>query len=211
MCGLPKRVRQEAWRDIRLGLARAPEEVTPSYVARLDSYPAVVGQLFSAACKHGLSSRTAVTAIADGGNGIREELQAQFAGCRFVLDRPHAKHHLYETAEAMGLHAEARETWVQRQITRLDEGNVEPLLDELRRHKGRGKKRVNQLRAHFIRFTALPSALQRRGDPQGGWVTGPVQLCVRRSPAPCAARPRPRTAATVAVARGCAATWPSRQ
>ena len=150
--GLPKRVRQEAWRDVRLGLARTPEEVTPSYVARLDSYPAVVGQLFSAACKHGLSSRTAVTAIADGGNGILEELQAQFPDCRFVLDRPHAKHHLYETAEAMGLHAEARETWVQRQTTRLDEGNVRPLLDELRWHKGRGKKRVNQLRAHFTRF-----------------------------------------------------------
>jgi hypothetical protein len=108
-------------------------------------------------------------AWAVGGNGILEELQAQFSGCRFVLDRPHAKHHLYETAEAMGLHAEARETWVQRQTTRLDEGNIKPLLDELRRHKGRGNKRVNKLRAHFTRLTCPSGILVSPRVHYGRW------------------------------------------
>jgi hypothetical protein len=147
-----KRVRREAWRDVRVGLARVPDEVERTYVARMDSYPAVVGQLFSAACERGLSSRTSVTCVADGGNGLREEIGAQFAGARFVLDRPHAKQHLYETADAIGLRADAREAWVKRHIDCLDHGDVEPVLAELRAHKGRGKSRVERLLAHFTRF-----------------------------------------------------------
>jgi hypothetical protein len=41
-------------------------------------YPEVVRQLFSAACSRGLSERTKVTAVADGGDGLYEELSAQF-------------------------------------------------------------------------------------------------------------------------------------
>jgi hypothetical protein len=147
-----KRVREEAWRDVRVGLARVPEEVSRTYVARMDGYSVVVGQLFAAACDRGLSTRTAVTAIADGGNGLREEIAAQFSGSRFVLDRPHAKQHLYETADAIGLDGDAREDWVARQTKRLDTGEIDAVLAELRRHKGRGKSRVIRLLQHFTRF-----------------------------------------------------------
>jgi hypothetical protein len=147
-----KRVRKEAWRDVRVGLARVPDEVTRTHVASMSSYPVVVEQLFAAACERGLSTRTQTTCVADGGNGLREEVAAQFAGSRFVLDRPHAKQHLYETAETMGLRAEAREAWVARLTAHLDVGNVDLVLAELRAHKGRGKTRARKLLAHFTRF-----------------------------------------------------------
>jgi len=149
---ISKRVRKEAWRDVRVGFARVPEEVTRTYVARMDSYPVVGKQLFAAACLRGLSTRTAVTCVADGGNGLREEIATQFPNSRFVLDRPHAKQHLYETAEAMGLAGEAREAWVNRQLQRLDAGDAETVLTDLRAHKGRGKSRALRLLAHFTRF-----------------------------------------------------------
>jgi hypothetical protein len=166
---LNKRVREEAWREVRVGLARVPEEVTRTYVARMDSYPVVVGQLFSAACERGLSTGTAVTAVADGGNGLREEIGAQFPGARFVLDRPHAKQHLYETADAIGLEGEAREDWVQRQSGRLDTGQVDAVLAELRSHKGRGKSRVTRLLEHFTRFQDAfdYDAIREQGLPMG--------------------------------------------
>jgi hypothetical protein len=147
-----KRVRKQAWRDVRVGFARVPEEVERSYVARMDSYPVAVGQLFSAACERGLSTRTQTTCVADGGNGLSEEVAAQFPAMRFVLDRPHAKHHLYETAETIGLCGEAREAWVAHHIKRLDAGDVDAVLVELRTHKGRGKRRVRRLIGYITRF-----------------------------------------------------------
>ena len=143
--GLPKRVRDEAWVEVRVGLARPVDELEPTYVARNDKYEGVVQQLFGAACERGLSSRTKVFAPSDGGNGLREALDAQFVGLRFILDRPHLKSHLYETADAIGLRDMDRERWVAHKLVLLDTGQVEAALAELRAHKGRGKKRVRQL------------------------------------------------------------------
>ncbi len=56
-----------------------------------------------AAVNRGMSARTQVVAVADGGIGLREALQAQFSRLTFILDRPHLKQHLYEGAEAIGL------------------------------------------------------------------------------------------------------------
>lgn len=149
---LPKRRRNEAWRDVRVGLARPLGEVDSTYVARMDTYPHVVGQLFGAACDRGLSSRTKVVAVGDGGQGLREELDAQFTGLQFVLDRPHLKGHLYETAESMGLKDVARESWVSTRMERIDRGHVGDVLQELSAHKGRGKARVRRLHSYLKRF-----------------------------------------------------------
>jgi hypothetical protein len=150
--GLPKRVRDEAWVDVRVGLARPVDEVQPTYVARHDKYEGVVHQLFGAACERGLSSQTQVFATSDGGHGLREALDAQFVGLRFILDRPHLKSHLYETAEAIGHRDMERERWVAHKIVLLDTGQVEQALGELRAHKGRGKKRVRRLLKYLTRF-----------------------------------------------------------
>lgn len=43
--GEEKRRRLEAWREVRLGFVRKPDEVDKTYVLRMDSYEEVVGQL----------------------------------------------------------------------------------------------------------------------------------------------------------------------
>lgn len=149
---LPKRVRDEAWVDVRVGLARPVDELEPTYVARHDKYDGIVSELFGAACERGLSSRTEVFAPSDGGNGLREALDAHFVNLRFVLDRPHLRSHLSETADAMGLRDSARDQWVAHKIALLDSGQADAVLDELRAHKGRGKRRVGRLLKYLTRF-----------------------------------------------------------
>lgn len=149
---LPKRVRDTAWVDVRVALARPVDELEPTYVARYDKYEGVVEELFGAACERGLSSRTQVFAPSDGGHGLREALDAQFVGLRFILDRPHLCSHLYETADAIGLTDRTREQWVAHKVVLLDTGQVDDALAELRAHKGRGKKRVGRLLKYLTRF-----------------------------------------------------------
>jgi hypothetical protein len=147
-----KRRRETAWRDVRMGLSRRLDDVERTYVGRLDSHEAVVSDLFSAACKRGLSPQTLTVACTDGGNGIREEIEAQFPRVQYVLDRAHAKSHVYETADAMGLKDPVREQWVGLQMARLDEGKVEQTLNELDAHRGRGRMRAQRLHSYLTRF-----------------------------------------------------------
>jgi hypothetical protein len=179
---LPCRKRVTAWRDIRVGLVgpvTAPDERT--YVAAMDTYPRVVRQLFNAACNQGLSTRTQVTAVADGGNGLREELEAQFPGLHFVLDQPHLLEHLYEVADAQGLKKEVGESWVSQTLSRLDKGGAQDVLRDLRQHKGRGKKRTDRFVKHLTRFADAVhyEAVRAAGLPQG---SGEVESCHRWLP-----------------------------
>ena len=86
---LLKRKRQSDWKEVRVGLARpVSDKEKRTYVARMSKYPEVVGQLVSAAYDQGMSKQTQVYAVADGGNGLREALQAKFSNLTFILDRP---------------------------------------------------------------------------------------------------------------------------
>lgn len=178
---LPKRRRETKWRDVRMGLARKLDEVEPIYVGKLAKYDQVVSDLFSAACLCGLSSSTEVVACTDGGNGIREEITAQFPKLRYILDRPHAKSHLYETVDAMGLKEAKRERWVAHQMARLDGGDVQLTLDELAAHKGRGKARAKRLREYLTRFKDAVhyDAFRAEGLPIG---SGEVESAHRTIP-----------------------------
>jgi hypothetical protein len=178
---LPRRVRREQWRDVRVGFVRKLDEVERTYVGRMDDYEVVVGQLFDAAVDRGLSSRTETVAVADGGNGLREELQAQLPNLLFIYDRPHLKQHLYETAEAIGLKEVARHRWVDERIHLLDKGKSDTVLTELDKHKGRGKKRVTQLRKHLARFADAVhyDAYREAGLPTG---SGEVESAHRYIP-----------------------------
>lgn len=76
---LPRSGRPSDWREVRVGLARPlRDRGQRTYVARMSKYPEVIGQLVSAATVQGMSFRTKVYAVADGGNGLREALEAQF-------------------------------------------------------------------------------------------------------------------------------------
>ena len=61
----------------------------------MEQYPEVVQQLHSAAVDQGLSTYTLVYGLADGGNGLKEALEAKFAHFQFILDQPHLKHHSF--------------------------------------------------------------------------------------------------------------------
>ena len=65
---LPKRKCELEWREVRVGLARPlAQKEERTYVARMSKYPEVVGQLVSAGFDRGMSARTQVVAVADGG------------------------------------------------------------------------------------------------------------------------------------------------
>jgi len=178
---LKKRKRNEAWREVRVGLARPLGEVERAYVARMDPYPPVVAQLFGAACERGLSSQTEIIAVTDGGQGLREELDAQFADLRYVLDRPHLKSHLYETADAIGLKNQERETWVTQRMQQIDAGNVAKVIEELAAHKGRGRTRAGRLKRYLNRFRDAVhyDAFREQGLPIG---SGEVESAHRTVP-----------------------------
>lgn len=151
--GLPKRRRPETWREVRVGFVRHLEEVERTYIAGMESYPAVVGKLFSAAVDRGLSDKTKVWAVSDGGNGLKEELEAQFINLTFLLDRPHLKSHLWEAAAAVNDDSDAQRRWVDTAMTLIDQGAIKDVIATAQ-HYGDTKKidRMSQLAKHLTRF-----------------------------------------------------------
>ena len=170
---LPKRARVEAWREVRVGFARGLHEVDRTYVAQMAKYPEVVGQLFSAAVERGLSSETEVVAVADGGNGLREELEVQFPGLFFVLDHPHLCQHLYDTASEIGLCDGERHRWVADCLDVIEPGGVNTLIDRLSKHAGPGKARVERLCGYLDRFS---DGLDYDTAEECGWPLGSGEI-----------------------------------
>ncbi len=166
---LPRGRRPDKWRDVRVGLARELGAVDRTCVARMAPYPEVVGQLFGAAVDRGMSDRTTVIAVADGGNGLREELDAQFANLHFILDNPHLRQHLYATAEAMGFIDEARQEWVLDHLALIDTGRVREVIDELRVYVGTGAERASRLVKYLERFH---DAVHYDDARERGWPIG---------------------------------------
>lgn len=148
-----RRRRHEEWRDVRVGFARRLDKTERTYVARMDSYDRVCDDLFSAAVERGLSSTTRVTAVADGGNGLREGLAAKFPNLRFILDRPHLKGHFFETAEALGYVGGRAAAWVDSYLQQIDDGHVSDTLARLQAQQRRRKNdRLRQLIGYVKRF-----------------------------------------------------------
>ena len=129
--GQPNRTKILAWRDVRVGLARPMSAESKLYVAQMEKYPEVMSQLFSVATMLGMSEQTDVVAVADGGQGLREGLENQFPNMQFILDKPHLKKHLYETAAALGYNEEQQRQWVHAKLDRISEGHAEEVLKEL--------------------------------------------------------------------------------
>lgn len=171
--GLPVKVRTTAWRDVRVGFARRLGEVDRTYVARMSEYPEVVGQLFSAAVDRELTSTTKVYGVGDGGNGLVEELKAQFPTMSYLLDRPHLKSHLYEAADAQGLTGDAREKRIQEQLAIIDDGRVDDVITELKLIDADGHDRARQLANHLTRFH---DCLDYNGNKKAGAPIGSGEI-----------------------------------
>jgi len=124
------------WMEVRTGLVTDLDGQEKRYVGRMDSYPEIVDQLFSLAVEHGLSKKTKVIAVADGAKGLKEEMERQFPTVQFILDKPHLKQHLYETAEALGYQAEDRHKWVESILDLTDTGRTQEALERLRAEYG---------------------------------------------------------------------------
>jgi hypothetical protein len=176
------RCRKIQWREVRIGLVRGLHEKDKQYVGRMDAYPPVVDQLFSAAVDQGLSRRTQVVAVADGAPGLREELEAKFPRIQFILDRSHLRDNLFETADAKGLEGEERKNWVDHHLHRIDAGQVDQVLEEFRdEHAKTDLDRLRQLIQYIERFQDAVhyEEFKRKGFPIG---SGEVESAHRYLP-----------------------------
>lgn len=148
-----KRAKIIRWRDVRVGLARPMNSESKLYIAQMEQYPEVVSQLFSVATMLGMREQTDVVAVADGGHGLREELENQFPDMQFILDKPHLKKHLFETAVALGLNDEKQRQWVHSKLDRISEGHVQEIIEELKtQNTVEPNDRVRRLISYLLRF-----------------------------------------------------------
>lgn len=165
----PRRIRTTEWRDIRDGLVRPMGADTPLCVSGLKSYPAIVRQLLGAACVAGLTDKTTVVGVTDGGNGLSEELATQMPNFIHILDKPHLASHLNEAAEKAGKSKTERDNWVSEKLTQCHKGAADQVINECRQHKGRGKKRATQLAGYMSRFkdSVNYGEFEKKGYPLG--------------------------------------------
>jgi len=142
-----------AWRDVRVGLARPMSADSKLYVAQMEKYPEVVSQLCSAAAMLGMTGQTHVVAVADGAQGLREELENQFSNMQFILDKPHLKKHLYETASALCYSENQQHQWVHAKLEEVSEGHVENILKDLEtQNTTEPNNRLRQFIGYLSRF-----------------------------------------------------------
>ena len=137
-----------------MGLARPLDSVSKIYVGKKDSYPKVVNDLYNATLLCGLSPETTrVIGVADGGIGIKEELERQFPNMQFILDKIHLKDHLYDTAEALGIKKKARPEWVSSRLQRISQGNVGKVKEEFEiEYEQNPDNRLKRLIGYITRF-----------------------------------------------------------
>ena len=165
-----KKKKRINWRDVRLGFVRPLDSPVKIFVGKMDSYPEVIGQLRQASQLTGLTSKTDIVGVADGGIGLSKELKKQFPTMQFILDKSHLKDHFYETAEKMGLSKAARVQWVMPRVNAISNGDVENVLEELgQEYERNSSERLKRLIGYINRFDdALDySRFKRKGYPIG--------------------------------------------
>jgi len=145
----PKKTKVIKWRDVRLGFVRPLDSESKIFAGKMDSYQTVVSQMHSAAVLIGMTSRTEVIGVTDGGIGLSEELKKQFPTMQFILDKSHFRDHLYDTAEALGINKEERPAWVNPRLKAVANGNVDEVLKEL---EDENKKNPNKRRTRLIGY-----------------------------------------------------------
>ena len=149
----PKKEKIIRWHEVRIGLARPINSATKIYIGKMDLYPAVVNHLFNASVLSGMSPETKVIGIADGGNGLKEELENQFENLKFILDKTHLKDHLYETAEELGIDCKERPPWVDAKLSKISKGHVDEVIEELEAIYSKSNiHRVKRLIGYLRRF-----------------------------------------------------------
>jgi hypothetical protein len=165
----PSRIRVTEWRDVRDGLARNMTGESGLCVSGLKSFPDIVKDVLSIASLVGMTDKTTVVGVTDGGNGLSEEMRVQLPNFVHILDKPHLAHHLNEAAETAGKSDAQRECWVREKLVQCDEGHACEVITECKSHKGRGKKRATQLAGYLTKFEKSTNygEFERLGYPIG--------------------------------------------
>jgi hypothetical protein len=177
-----ERVRVENWRDVRTGLARPLDATERLVVCRLDSYDEVCEQLLGIACIQDLTPLSQVVVPGDGAKGLREAVLLAFPQAQYILDRPHLKSHLYDTATALELEGPPRHAWVSGYLDQFWAGEVDQVLEAWQqRHEDAPNERLRQLIDHVTRFEDCVDygAYHERGWPLG---SGEVESAHRYVP-----------------------------
>lgn len=169
---IKKSSRQIDWREVRVGFARPVDQKEQrTFVARMDKYPPVVEQLKWAAYSQGMTSQSQVYAVADGGNGLREALEAQFPNLTFILDRSHIKQHIYQGADSLSLSGASRHLWVNHLLDLIDCGHTQKAIRWIKHYcnKAKNPKRLENLCNYLNRFSDASNyqVFRSRGLPIG--------------------------------------------
>lgn len=88
----------------------------------------MVAQFFSISEIFGIREGTDVVAVADCGHGLREELENRFPNMQFILNKPHLREHLYETAEALGFNQARQHQWVHSNRDQISHGHAQKVF-----------------------------------------------------------------------------------
>jgi len=144
---------------------RDPDSTT--FLARIESAEAFGQRLFAEAVRRGLDKAEEIIVLGDGATWIKNIVQTHFPDATQIIDLYHAREHvsdlcklIFGSDEAKIVHYRTR-WWAD-----LDEGNVEKILTEAKRHlprkRERGKKakveiaylNKNKQRMRYDRFRA---------------------------------------------------------
>ena len=143
---IQKSQRPRDWREVRVGFARPVESKKQrTFIALMGQYPEVVEQLHSAAVDRGLSTYTVVYGVAEVVNGLKEALEVKFDHFQFILDQPHLKHHLHDTADALELKGQERSIWLDCVLSLINHGQVKKVLSHLKKWSGKEQNTVVNL------------------------------------------------------------------
>jgi hypothetical protein len=133
---LPKRRRNNFWQEVKLGLVQVPGETTRLYSARpTDEIDGAFQALLALGVLKGWTEQTKVRGLADGARHIRDRMQETFHACpfQFILDRPHAREHLAETAEALAeITGYEATSWADEALDRIEAGEGMSVVGQLR-------------------------------------------------------------------------------
>jgi len=89
----------------------------------------------------------------DGAKGLREAVLLALPGAQYILDQPHLKSHLYDTASTLDLEGPARHVWVSDHLDRFWAGEVDQVLASWQARQEDGpNERLRQLIDHVTRF-----------------------------------------------------------
>jgi hypothetical protein len=126
--------RQLSWREARLSLVRAPDQVKGRYAATLGD-PAAAGELFvDSVIRAGGGQRTRLHCVGDGvpwiANQIKQRLGTQ---AHYLIDFYHLSEYLSGAAEVVaGPH---KREWLSAQQQRMKANGVGTVLEALRAHQ----------------------------------------------------------------------------